>query len=429
MIPKDLIIIWPLTNAGIPTNYVRETDLDNLYPKGAAHLAEPNTTGGNETHSHSATASHGHTMASHSHTVALSNVSSVSSNSTDSNGTEAIPGSHSHNISLAGLSGGGLSSVPATYASVSNHPPFKRVIFIKATKLTKIPEDGVMLTANPLALTKYTGFLNCDGEDETVDLRDKFLRGAATDGDSGDTGGSYTNIHDLTHTHVESAHGHSGSTGGQITDSGGKRAQSGNNRLSRGHTHGVSLNSKTVGGISSVQLTTTETVQPAFRKLLAIQNKAGRSLFPKKGMVGMWLRSLQDIPPGWFICNGQNGTPDMRTKFLKIANDESEVGQSGGSHTHTHASQAHGHTGASHNHTGPNTDDHWSKNTNGPVGGNQDLQDGGAAHSITSVSSVGVTWNNSNTAADEQNNEPPYRTVVYLMFKYAPGGALLPATQ
>lgn len=41
------------------------------------------------------------------------------------------------------------------------------------------------------------------------------------------------------------------------------------------------------------------------------------------------------IPNGWSICNGTNGTPDLRGKFVKGVGTESEVGSTGGSSTHT----------------------------------------------------------------------------------------------
>lgn len=410
-IPQNVILIWAGSVATIPTGWARVTSLDGKFPKGTADATDPNDTGGAATHSHNATANHSHTMAAHSHTVTLSNVASFSSNQTDSNGTEGVPGQHSHQFSLGGVSGGALSSVAATYASVSNNPPYHEVIYITPSGATGDLLDGIITLWNQASVP--SGFTFCDGSGGTPDLRNKYLRGAAASQNAGATGGSTQNVHNLTHTHTESGHTHSGTSSG-ITDTGGKRGTGGSGRLSRGHTHPVSLQSATAGSISSVQLTTAETVEPAYHKLMAIENTSGGGLRPQS-IIALWLGALGSIPAGWRLCDGNDETPDLRGKYVKIANDSGELGTTGGSNTHTHASQAHSHTGGSHSHAGNNTDDHWSKNTISGVGGSQDLQDGGSAHSVTNVASASAAWNSANTAADSASNEPEYRTVAYIM--------------
>lgn len=37
------------------------------------------------------------------------------------------------------------------------------------------------------------------------------------------------------------------------------------------------------------------------------------------GMIVMWSGSLSNIPTGWVLCDGNNGTPDMRNQFLAVA--------------------------------------------------------------------------------------------------------------
>jgi len=49
------------------------------------------------------------------------------------------------------------------------------------------------------------------------------------------------------------------------------------------------------------------------------------------GAIGIWHGNSTDIPPGWVICDGANGTPDLRNKFIRCANGEINVGQTGGS--------------------------------------------------------------------------------------------------
>lgn len=62
------------------------------------------------------------------------------------------------------------------------------------------------------------------------------------------------------------------------------------------------------------------------------------------------------IPTGWAICNGQNGTPDLRDRFIVGAGRSYNPGATGGSDTVTLSTNqipAHSHTitGGSHSHT------------------------------------------------------------------------------
>jgi hypothetical protein len=60
------------------------------------------------------------------------------------------------------------------------------------------------------------------------------------------------------------------------------------------------------------------------------------------GLIAIWSGSLGSIPSGWVLCNGQNGTPDLRNSFILGAGSTYAVGATGGStdaivvsHTHT----------------------------------------------------------------------------------------------
>ncbi len=65
-----------------------------------------------------------------------------------------------------------------------------------------------------------------------------------------------------------------------------------------------------------------------------------------KGAILLWSGSIASIPAGWQICNGSNGTPDLRNRFIVGAGDTYVVDASGGSLTHNHDF-----TGAGHMHT------------------------------------------------------------------------------
>ncbi len=58
--------------------------------------------------------------------------------------------------------------------------------------------------------------------------------------------------------------------------------------------------------------------------------EAGNALIPR-GMIMMWWGSVTTVPAGWLLCNGQNGTPDLRDRFVMGAGGNASVNQRGGS--------------------------------------------------------------------------------------------------
>lgn len=65
-----------------------------------------------------------------------------------------------------------------------------------------------------------------------------------------------------------------------------------------------------------------------------------------KGMIVMWSGFLPEIPDGWALCNGDNGTPDLRFRFIQSIFTIENIGDTGGttSHTHDFTSNTHQHT-------------------------------------------------------------------------------------
>jgi hypothetical protein len=63
------------------------------------------------------------------------------------------------------------------------------------------------------------------------------------------------------------------------------------------------------------------------------------------GVIVLWSGSIGSIPAGWALCNGSNGTPDLRDRFVVGAGSTYAVDATGGSanaivvsHTHTASS-------------------------------------------------------------------------------------------
>ena len=48
------------------------------------------------------------------------------------------------------------------------------------------------------------------------------------------------------------------------------------------------------------------------------------------GIISMWSGATNAIPSGWALCNGENGTPDLRDKFVVGAGGNYAVGAKGG---------------------------------------------------------------------------------------------------
>lgn len=69
------------------------------------------------------------------------------------------------------------------------------------------------------------------------------------------------------------------------------------------------------------------------------------SRMPTGGII-MWSGSIASIPSGWNLCDGTNGTPDLRDRFVVGAGSTYAVGATGGATSGTTSSNgAHTHTG------------------------------------------------------------------------------------
>ena len=73
------------------------------------------------------------------------------------------------------------------------------------------------------------------------------------------------------------------------------------------------------------------------QKLSGIDEGANRI---PAGLIAMWSGSVANVPSGWALCDGSNGTPDLRDRFIVGAGGSYNVGSTGGSSiyslSHTH---------------------------------------------------------------------------------------------
>lgn len=59
--------------------------------------------------------------------------------------------------------------------------------------------------------------------------------------------------------------------------------------------------------------------------------------------ITQWAGTIVSIPAGWSLCDGTNGTPDLRNKFIVGSGSSYAQNDTGGSTPHTHTFTATGH--------------------------------------------------------------------------------------
>ena len=143
------------------------------------------------------------------------------------------------------------------------------------------------------------------------------------------------------------------------------------------------------------------------------------ALFPT-GIIAMWSGLISNIPTGWNLCNGSNGTPDLRNKFIIGATLDDTTAKTSitGSNTQTGGSKdavaiSHTHTVTDPGHT------HFISEGIRPPGG---YGAGGTIQLYASVSTSATT--NSNTTgisidsageSGTNKNLPPYLSVYFII--------------
>lgn len=139
------------------------------------------------------------------------------------------------------------------------------------------------------------------------------------------------------------------------------------------------------------------------------------------GAIILWSGSIGSIPAGYYLCNGSNGTPDLRNRFIVGAGSTYSVDATGGSadsivvsHTHTATSAV---TDPGHTHTlSPANRQVY----NASVGGSAGLANGGEQFQQVTIASAttGITVATTvNTAGSSGTNAnlPPYYALCYIM--------------
>jgi hypothetical protein len=138
------------------------------------------------------------------------------------------------------------------------------------------------------------------------------------------------------------------------------------------------------------------------------------------GVIVLWSGSIGSIPAGWVLCNGSNGTPDLRNRFIVGAGSTYSVDATGGSadaivvsHTHTATSTSvvtdPGHV---HDLSVGGVETEQGRVGEGGTSQPSTLQTASATTGIT----VATTTTNASAGTSGTNaNLPPYYALCYIM--------------
>lgn len=146
----------------------------------------------------------------------------------------------------------------------------------------------------------------------------------------------------------------------------------------------------------------------------------GETRKPPQGTILMWGQPLADIPSGWVLCDGNNGTPNLLNRFLRGAPSGSDPGGTGGTHSYTlstaqlpsHSHSPNMYSNGTHDHIFATDDQGWNEDDNGikpsgsGYGGATSTTNGDHTHSA----------NSSTTGSDNAvDNRPAFHELAYIM--------------
>jgi microcystin-dependent protein len=129
------------------------------------------------------------------------------------------------------------------------------------------------------------------------------------------------------------------------------------------------------------------------------------------GMIMLWSGSIASVPSGWALCNGSNGTPDLRNRFVVGAGSTYAVDATGGSadaivvsHTHTITDPGHFHTTTAADTTNQDRIQQGTETERGAVMNNIN----------SNTKTTGITVNSAGSSGTNANL-PPYYALAYIM--------------
>ena len=148
--------------------------------------------------------------------------------------------------------------------------------------------------------------------------------------------------------------------------------------------------------------------------IIGVQATSGATI--PSGLISLWSGAIGSIPSGWLLCDGTNGTPNLKDRFIVGAGNLYSVGGTGGStdaivvsHTHTATSVV---TDPGHNHTYTRVSGTAPQSgSTTPVYNSTTTDNTGTATTGISVATTNASTGVSGTNA----NLPPYYALAYIM--------------
>jgi len=146
-----------------------------------------------------------------------------------------------------------------------------------------------------------------------------------------------------------------------------------------------------------------------------LQNAPASAPAVPTGAILLWSGSTGSIPATWYLCDGTNGTPDLRNSFIVGAGSTYAVNATGGTAdsvvvTHTHAATSVV-TDPGHFHTLP-----YVANLSASQGGTGVNKIGGTEATTTVSTGITVATTNASAGVSGTNaNLPPYYALAYIM--------------
>jgi hypothetical protein len=130
---------------------------------------------------------------------------------------------------------------------------------------------------------------------------------------------------------------------------------------------------------------------------------------PSGGII-IWSGSSASIPSGWYLCNGSNGTPNLRDRFVVGAGTTYAVGATGGSKDAIVVSHSHSINDPGHSHSITMAS---SQNTNNQVP-SQLSTNQTPREANTNSADTGISINSTGDSGTNANL-PPYYALCYIM--------------
>lgn len=141
------------------------------------------------------------------------------------------------------------------------------------------------------------------------------------------------------------------------------------------------------------------------------------------GMIMLWSGSIASVPSGWQLCDGTNGTPNLRDRFIVGAGTTYAVNATGGSAdaivvSHTHTFSGTTASAGTHSHTGSLTQS--TKAGTGPTPVASSTESFGGNYNYTTATAGAHDHTYSGTTASTGSsgtnaNLPPYYALAYIM--------------